>query len=102
VACLEERPEEGLPAQHPVGEEVEARLLLDADELAEVAPDLLVDRLGARPAAVEVARRLDERLRAGVDAWCECLQTALLVLPEERGRRGPGLFRRLLTRSPSC
>src|SRR5205823_1742020 len=65
-ASLEERPEEVLPAQHPVGEQVEAGLLLDADELVEVAPDLLVDRLGGRATAIEVARRLDERLRAGI------------------------------------
>src|SRR5204863_3214558 len=60
---LDERPEDVLPAEHPVGEEVEPRILLEGDELGEVALDLLVDRLLARPAAVEVARRLDELLR---------------------------------------
>ena len=55
-------PEEVLRAQHPVGQQVEAGLLLNRDELGEVAFDLLVDGLlrGARP--IEVARRLNEPL----------------------------------------
>ena len=68
-ARLDDRPEDVLPAEHPVGEEVEARSLLNGDELAEIALDLLVDRLLARATAIEVARRLDELLRTRIDAW---------------------------------
>ena len=63
--------------------------------------DLLGDRLCGRPPAVEVARRLDELLGAGIDPGCECLQTASFSCPRVPAVR-PGLFRRLLTRSPSC
>ena len=79
VGGIDDRPEDVLPAEHPVCEEVEADCLLDGDEVAEIALDLFVDRLPARPAAIEVARRLHELLRAGVDAWCECLQLRLLT-----------------------
>ena len=74
VGRLDERPEDVLPAEHPVREEVEPRLLLDRDELGEVALDLLVDRLGRRAPAVEVARRLDERLGARVEPRHKSLQ----------------------------
>jgi hypothetical protein len=74
VGSLEQRPEVVLPAQHPVGEEIEAGGLLLRDQLGEVALDLLVDGVLRRPPAVEVARRLDERFRARVDAGREGLQ----------------------------
>ena len=67
----EERPEVILPAEHSVRQQVEPRRLLGRDELRDVALDLLVDRLGRRPAAVEVARRLHERLGAREDAGYE-------------------------------
>ncbi len=56
-----------LPAQHAVREEIEARFLLDRDELCEIALDQLVDGFRGRAPAVEVARRLDERVAAWVD-----------------------------------
>ena len=67
VRRLDDRPEDVLPAEHPVREQVEPRGLLDGDELAEIALDQLVDRLRARAPAIEVARRLDELLRARID-----------------------------------
>ena len=76
VRRLDDRPEDVLPAKHPVSEQVEPCGLLDGDELAEIALDLLVDRLRARAPAIEVARCLDELLRARIDPWCECLQLA--------------------------
>ncbi len=75
---LHERAEHVLPAQHPVGEEIEPGILLGRDELLEIALDLLVDGVLRRPAAIEVARRLDELLRAGIDPWYECLHVASL------------------------
>jgi hypothetical protein len=65
---LEHRPEEVLPAQHPVGQQVEGRLLLNRDELRKVAFDLLVDGLLRSAPPVEVSRRLDESLGPGLDA----------------------------------
>ena len=101
VRRLEQRAEVVLPAQHAVRQEIEARGLLRRDERGEVALDLLLDSLLRRAAAVEVARRLDERLGARMDPGCECLQTASFSCPRVPAVR-PGLFRRLLTRSPSC
>ena len=78
VRRLDERAEDVLPAQHPVGEEVDPGILLGRDELLEIALDLRVDGVLCRPAAIEVARRLDELLRAGIDAWYECLHVSSL------------------------
>ena len=73
---FDEGPEDVLPAQHPVREEIEARVLLRRDELSEISVGLLVDRLGSRPPTVEVARRLDERLRPRIEPWDKSLQFA--------------------------
>src|SRR6266540_816855 len=73
LARLDQRAEEVLPAKHPVGKQVQARLLLDGDKLLEVKVDLLVHRLNGCPAPVEIARGLHERLRTGIDAWSESL-----------------------------
>jgi hypothetical protein len=98
VGGLDDRPEDVLPAEHPVGEEVEPRGLLDGHELSEVALDLHVDGLLARAPSIEVARRLDELLRTRIDAWCKCLQVLLLYGKRSRLKRSgalrPGLFRR--------
>ena len=67
VTRLEDGPEEVLPTQHPVSQQVETRLLLHGDELGEIALDLLVHGLLGRAAPIEVARRLDEPLRARVN-----------------------------------
>src|SRR5205823_4556607 len=56
-----------LPAQHPVGQQVETGVPLDGDELGKVALDLLVDRLLRGAAAIKIAGRLDELFRARVD-----------------------------------
>ena len=61
LRALGQQPEVILPAEHAVGEKGQPRALLYADELAQVAFDLPIDRLGTRSSAVEVARRLDER-----------------------------------------
>ena len=74
VREVEQRPEMVLPAQHPVGEEIEPGVLLAGDEGGAVALDLLVHGLLRRPPAVEVARRLDELLGARVDPGDERLQ----------------------------
>src|SRR4029077_16719020 len=98
VRGFDDRPEDVLPAEHPVREQVEPRGLLDGDELAEIPLDLLVDRLLARATAIEVARRLDELLRTRIDAWCKCLQVRLLHDKRSRLKRSEasrsGLFRR--------
>ena len=88
VGRLDEGAEDVLPAQHPVGEEIDPGILLGRDELLEIALDLRVDGVLRRPAAIEVARRLDELLRAGIDPWYECLHVASLPLarlPREDG-----------------
>ena len=90
VGGLDERPEDVLPAQHPVGEEVEAGVLLGRDQLGQVALDLLVDRLLRRAAAVEVARRLHERFGAGIEPWDESLQICLLHDKRPRLKRSGG------------
>ena len=98
VGRLHEGAEDVLPAQHPVGEEVEARGLLDGDELGEVALDLLVDRLLRRAPAIEVARRLHERLGTRIKPWYESLQIRLLYDKRSRlkevGSECSWLFRR--------
>src|SRR5436190_9978772 len=68
LARLKHPSEEVLPAQHPVGQQVESGLLLNRDELREVAFDLLVNGLLRGASTIEVARRLDEPLGARVDA----------------------------------
>jgi hypothetical protein len=88
-----------LPAQHPVGEEIDAGGLLDGDELREVALDLVVVRFRCRAPTVEVARRLDERLRPRVDPWYESLQIRLLQTKTASAKEvgsgaRSGLFRR--------
>ena len=64
-ACLDERPEEVLPAQHAVGQQVDLGRLLDGNQLLQVAVDLLVVRLRRGAPTIEVARRLHEALDLG-------------------------------------
>src|SRR5262249_14175640 len=77
IGFLEQRPEEILPAQHPVAQQVEPRVLLDGDELRQVALDLVVDGLLGGAPPVEVPGRLDELLRTRVDARRESLHQDL-------------------------
>src|SRR5207247_11279129 len=100
LAALYHGAEDVLPAQHPVGQEVEPGLLLNRDELGEVTLDLLVDRLRRRAPTVEVARRLDERLRARVNPGYECfhLASCLECLGIRRRSRGYQPKRRLSVR----
>src|SRR5262249_4203967 len=81
VRRLHERAEKILPAQHSVREEIEAGVPLRRHEVLQVALDLSVHGFWGRPPSVEVARGLDELLRAGIDPWCKCLHVASLPSP---------------------
>src|SRR5918996_2589888 len=87
VRRLGNRAEEVLCPKHAVRQQVVPGLLLDGDELAEVALELDLDRRFVGAAAVEIARRLDERLGAGIDARYVRLQ-ASSPLRKESSRLG--------------
>jgi hypothetical protein len=63
-----------LPAKKTVGKEREPGLLLHGDEFAEVAFELPLDGVLRRAPAIEVPRRLYERVGTRIDPGRICLQ----------------------------
>jgi hypothetical protein len=65
---LQQRPEDVLPLEEAVREDVHAGVFLQANEGGQVVGEGAVDRIGADAATVDATRRGNDLLRAGIDS----------------------------------